>query len=131
MFVIVVAILAVFAAGCVESPPYIVRADLNGDGIDDMVITSYDTNSDSDLVSVLMGGTNESFAQQVLKYSIEPGSTVVFDLNKDKKLDIIFRSNYIDSDWDVLYGKGDGTFEKVKELEPKDMQNIKYIYKSK
>lgn len=121
--ILTVLIAAVFTAGCIDSPPYIVKEDMNGDGIVDDVVTEYD--SSGDMISILLGGANESFAKKIVSSKIEEGSTIVLDLNKDGKQDIIYRTTYIDGSWMVLYGEGDGTFEKSKKIETSDMQFAK------
>lgn len=124
-------VLAIATAGCVSnSPPYIVMADVNNDGIPDAVITQYSSQSDEDIISVFLGGANESFAKEVIKSSLEKQSTLVIDLNNDGNVDIVYKTAHLDSVWMVLYGKGDGTFKESKKIEIDDMQNIKKAYKS-
>lgn len=128
IYVLLALAIAVFAAGCINGPPYIVKEDMNNDGIADTVITQYDAYN-NDLISVLFGGSNESFAKEIEWSSIKRGSTIILDLNSDGKQDIIYQSAGSDGRWKVLYGKGDGDFEKSKDMEPSDMRFVRE-YKS-
>lgn len=124
--VIIFVVLIAFAitAGCINGPPYIVMNDLNNDGIQDMVITVYATESSEDKIFIFMGGANDSFAKREATVdSIEKQSTIVMDINKDGFSDIIYKNT--GSTWKVLYGKGDGFFEKRKDIETRDMKYIK------
>jgi hypothetical protein len=76
-----------------------------------------------------MDGSGSSFSREITRRKIEKASTIVFDLNKDGKRDIVYRTNYLDDSWEVLYGIGDGTFEDHRELGIDEMQAIKN-YKS-
>ncbi len=123
--VLVIAVMAVFTAGCVNSPPYVVQDDINNDGLIDTVITQYD--SDVDMISVVLslGGESEAFEKEVIRSEIKKGSTIIFDLNQDGKQDILYQTTYFGEPWIVLYGKGDGTFEEKKNMEASDMKFIK------
>ena len=124
VLVILAVILIVFIAGCILRPPYVVTADINNDGSLDMVITEYTTESNGDMISVLLNtGVNESSAQKVTKDDIGQDSTIVVDLNKDEKKDIVYKirdSNQLK----VLYGKGDGTFQEAKIMEFNDTKRF-------
>lgn len=129
IFIVVLSIA--YTSGCVStSPPYVVIADVNNDGIPDAVMTQYSSGANEDMISVFLGGANESFAKEVVKVSLEKQSTLVIDLDKDGNADIVYKTASLDSAWMVLYGRGDGTFKESKKIEIDDMQNIKSAYKS-
>jgi len=87
-----------------------ISADLNGDGILDLVVA----NAKSDTVSVFMGMKGGLFASQVAYVvSGAPSAVVTEDLNNDGKLDLAV----VSTNWGlpdgvfVLLGNGDGTFQ--------------------
>ena len=82
-------------------------ADLNGDGIPDIVTANYG----SDTVSVLLGNGNGTFQpQQTFAAGSGPASVAVADLNGDGKLDLVV-GNRNASTVSVLLGNGNGTFQ--------------------
>jgi len=127
ILVLTVIAIAALTAGCINGPPYIVREDMNNDGLNDTIITQYD--SAIDVIYITMDGSGGSFSKEITRRKIEKASTIVFDLNKDGKHDVIYKTSYVDGSWEVLYGKGDGTFEDHRELGMDEMQAIKN-YKS-
>jgi len=128
-WILVFTVIAIVAltAGCVNGPPYVIKEDMNNNGMIDTIITQYD--SDIDIIFISLDGTDGSFSNELTRRKIEKASTFVFDLNKDGKKDIIYKTAYLDGSWEVLYGKGDGTFEKFRGLGLGEMQAIKN-YKS-
>ncbi|MGA8741409.1 MAG: VCBS repeat-containing protein [Terracidiphilus sp.] len=96
-------------------------ADVNGDGIPDLVVANECGNSDctSGAVSVLLGNGNGTF-QPAVNYSSAgryASSVAVADVNRDGKPDLIV-SNWCVSSGDcangtvgVLLGNGNGTFQ--------------------
>ncbi len=93
-----------FATG--ESPRSVAMADLNADGIRDLVTANYW----SDDVSVLLGRGDATFHPGVsFAAGRRPSSVAVADLNGDKRLDVVIANENSDN-VSVLLGKGDGTF---------------------
>ncbi|HEV2423273.1 MAG TPA: FG-GAP-like repeat-containing protein [Terriglobia bacterium] len=94
-----------FATG--EAPYAVAVADVNGDGIPDLVTGDQLANA----VSVMLGNGDGTFQPQV-EYTtgFEPISIVVADLNQDGKLDVAV-TNFEDDTIGVLLGNGDGTFQ--------------------
>ncbi len=85
----------------------VVIADVNGDGIPDLVVNSIGSG-----VGVLLGNGNGSF-RSVTGYDsggYTGGGLAVADVNGDGKLDII-AANGNDGTIGVLLGNGDGTFQ--------------------
>ena len=82
-------------------------ADLNGDGIDDIVTANYG----SDTVSVLLGNGNGTFepATVLCGRATDRGRSRLADLNGDGKPDIVV-ANRNASTVTVLLGNGNGTF---------------------
>lgn len=93
-----------FAAGSAERS--VVTGDLNGDGIEDIVVTNYILN----FVSVLVGNGNGTFkARSSFRSLNNPGQVVLGDVNGDQIIDLIT----VESDYDttsVFIGNGDATF---------------------
>jgi hypothetical protein len=81
--------------------------DLNGDGVPDLVVTNFL----SDTVSVLLGNGNGIF-QPAVNYAVGggPTSVVVGDFNGDGIPDLA-TANAADDTVSVLAGVGDGTFQ--------------------
>jgi hypothetical protein len=94
--------------------PYAVAVgDVNGDGVNDLVLA----NKNTDNVSVLLGNGDGTFHDPV-NYSVggAPEAVVLDDLNRNGHLDIVV-ANYSQSvgigGVGVLLGNGDGSFQKV------------------
>jgi hypothetical protein len=88
----------------------VVVADLNGDGIPDIVITNAVGESNGDgSVGVLLGNGDGTFQPVVLYDSggVDTGWLAVADVNGDGIRDVVVASQ---SGVGVLLGKGDGTF---------------------
>jgi hypothetical protein len=85
----------------------VATADLNGDGILDLAVANYYSNT----VSILLGNSDGTFQPQV-DYSTGsgPDSVAVGDFNGDGKLDLAVRNNGA-STVSILLGNGDGTFQ--------------------
>lgn len=93
-------------------------ADLNGDGIPDLVGTSEGVASNPGNIFILLGKGNRQFAKAVNIGSggHSPTGIAVGDLNHDGIPDLVVANNGADNppfDYDVavLLGKGDGTFD--------------------
>jgi hypothetical protein len=89
-----------------NTPARVVAADVNGDGISDLVVA----NQVSSDVSVLLGKRDGTF-QAAQNYAVgnTPESLAVGDFNADGKLDIVTAN--ADGSVSVLLGNGDGTFQ--------------------
>jgi len=89
-----------------SAPEYVATADLNGDGILDLVTA----NELSGTVSVLLGKGDGTFQAKVdSAVGKDPISLAIADLNRDGKPDLAV-VNLGDNSLSVLLGKGDGTF---------------------
>ena len=94
-----------FATG--SNPISVVSADVNGDGIADLVVA----NSASGTVSVLLGNGNGTFqAQQTFAVGNFPFCVAASDVNGDGKPDLVV-ANYQSNTVSVLLGNGNGTFQ--------------------
>jgi hypothetical protein len=87
-------------------PAYVTAADVNGDGIPDLIVTNLGSNS----VGVLLGNGNGTFqSEQTFATELLPAQVVVADLNGDGKPDLVVE-NVNDRSVSVLLGNGNGTF---------------------
>jgi hypothetical protein len=69
-----------------QTPIYILAADLQGNGILDLIVAEYDTWS----IGVLLGNGDGTFGYEQIYYVPQPpGAIVVDDFNHDGKLDIV------------------------------------------
>lgn len=90
-----------------QNPRAIVRADLNGDGKEDLAVGNYYSND----LSILLGKGDGTFQNAVTyKVGSRPISIVVGDFDRDGKWDIAVANNDAAS-VSILLGKGDGTFQ--------------------
>ena len=81
-------------------------ADVNGDGVPDIVTSNRDDNT----VSVLLGNGDGTFRpRHDFPTGKTPRAVAVGDFNGDGKLDIV-TANEGDNTASVLLGNGDGTF---------------------
>jgi hypothetical protein len=90
-----------------SGPRSVTYADLNGDGIPDMIYA----NVNSDSVGVRLGLGHGLFGPET-DYATDgsPYSLAVGDFNGDGKLDVV-TANYNSGDISVLFGNGDGTLQ--------------------
>jgi hypothetical protein len=101
-----------FTPPVVGKRPTIAVADVNGDGIPDLITANYLDNS----VSVLLGAGDGSFGTPT-NYPVgaKPLGVAVADLNGDGIPDIVVANFHdVTGSVSVLLGKGDGTFESAK-----------------
>jgi len=97
-----------FCSGA-SSPTSLVRADLNGDGVDDLVVTNGGFSFGS--VSVILGNGDGTFqTPRMLTPDRNPSSVAVGDLNGDGVLDLAV-SNRDSANVTVFLGNGNGTFQ--------------------
>lgn len=90
-----------------STPSGIVSADLNGDGILDLVTPNIGSNS----VSVLLGNGDGTFQAKVdYVVGLQPNSVAVADMNGDGKKDLVV-ANSGEKTIHILLGSGSGTFQ--------------------
>lgn len=106
-------------------PEAIVTADFNNDGHLDLATA----NRDSDNVSVLLGNANGTFGQaSSTNVGDRPQSIAAGDFDDDGKLDlaVVFADETVRDGWrvdsvvNILYGKGDGSFDAPREVDLHD-----------
>ncbi len=90
-------------------------ADVNGDGINDLIAVELSANSPSTPpgIFVFLGQPNGAFANPV-EYAAgaHPGAVAIDDVNGDGKLDlVVFNAGVGSNSIVVLLGNGDGTFK--------------------
>jgi Bacterial Ig-like domain (group 3)/FG-GAP-like repeat/FG-GAP repeat len=91
-----------------DTDPYSVAVgDFNGDGIPDIAVANYATNT----VSILLGQGNGTFQGHIdTPVESEPASVAVGDFNSDGNMDLAV-ANFHSDTVSVLLGNGDGTFK--------------------
>jgi hypothetical protein len=98
-----------FPAG--PQPTSVVVADVNGDGIPDLVVANAGDSASSGCVSVLLGNGDGSFQnQQTFQVGSYPSSVAVADVNGDGKPDLVTVAGS-PGHVSVLLGNGDGSFQ--------------------
>jgi hypothetical protein len=102
-----------------KEPSSVVAADINKDGIPDLITANQSDNT----VSVLLGNGDGTFKPQVsFPVGAEPYAVAVADLDGDGSLDLVV-ANYQDGTISVLLGNGNGTF---RNLDPVPVGNGPY-----
>jgi hypothetical protein len=94
-------------------PDSVAVADLNGDGIPDLVVGTFSSGylRAGRTVSVLLGNGDGTFGPpRTFPVGQGPSAVVVADLNGDGIPDLVV-ANQFDYDVSVLLGNGDGTFQ--------------------
>ena len=89
-----------------DNPLGVVLADLNGDGVLDLVTSNFSSND----VSILIGNGDGTFAGE-RRFSVgdSPSAVSAADLNGDGIVDVV-TANVGSNDVSILLGNGDGTF---------------------
>jgi hypothetical protein len=88
------------------NPNYLITADLNQDGLPDLITS----NTNSSNISVLLGKKDGSFKEHLMfPVGKRPRGIATGDFNGDKIPDIAVTNNETD-DLTILLGNGDGTF---------------------
>jgi VCBS repeat-containing protein len=104
------------------TPPYIAFADLDGDGVLDLVATNWSGNA----ALVMLGNGDGTFATAT-SFTTDnmPNGVVLVDVNNDGKLDIVAGTS--DRSVSVLLGNGDGTFQAHKDFPDTQLGGINAI----
>ena len=84
-------------------------ADLNGDGLLDMVVTGKDGNRESGLLSVFKGMPDGYTQRQDFDTGGSPSSAAIADVDGDADLDVVVASEGSQGSVSVLLNQGDGT----------------------
>jgi hypothetical protein len=101
---------ASFATGTTGWPQYLVVADLNGDGFDDVAVTTFADDRGGHDVSVLLGtGTGTLGPASNYGSGFGPSSVAVGDFNEDGIPDLVV-TNLLGNSLSVLLGTGGGNF---------------------
>lgn len=105
------------------TPNAVALADVNGDGMPDLVVAD-GPNTESGKVGVLLGNGDGTFKAAVAydasswdDYNASPQAIAVADVNRDHKPDIIVANKFSWYRFGVLLGNGDGTFQPIAGIE--------------
>jgi hypothetical protein len=99
-----------FAASAVVSDSVAAVADINGDGLLDVVTTGFSPQDIDPEVYVYLAGPGGTYTQTQYFFDIGAAGAALADFNADGKLDLAFASYYCCGVY-VAAGNGDGTFQ--------------------
>jgi hypothetical protein len=98
-----------YSTGTDSGPQSIAIADLNNDGVLDIVIGNYRSGN----IGIFIGIGNGSFTDQttytVVGGGASPSSVAIGDFNNDHRLDIVFSAGF-DTKLVIFFGLGNGSF---------------------
>ncbi len=97
-----------------DRPNGLTTGDLNSDGHLDAVIT----HNNSDDVWIMLGSTQGTFQEHQRIAQNAPRAPKLGDLNSDGVLDLAFINNDGATAASIMLGRGDGTFEALRDIEP-------------
>jgi flagellin-like hook-associated protein FlgL len=101
------------AAGTITSNSLINAADLNHDGIDDIVVN----NDSSGYISTLIGKTTGITRDQEFRLTTSSSTALkIGDFNGDGKIDLIVAYQDASNDLFIALGNGDGTFTSARSM---------------
>jgi hypothetical protein len=84
-----------FATG--KSPSRVAIGDINGDGVNDVVTTNYNSNS----INVFLMGKGKVLSSHTLRTGQKPGGIAVADIDGDAKNDILV-TNSLDNTLEII-----------------------------
>lgn len=111
----------IISTGSTSGPNYVTVSDFNSDNQLDIAVANQNSNE----VGIVLGLGEGSFSEHIGYLTNDdsaPQFIYVVDVNNDNKLDMVI-ANYGCNSFSVLYGLGDGTFER------RDVYPLDYGYR--
>ena len=123
LVMLIIIIVMVSFSRCTSSPPFALgNKDFDGDNIPDEIIvenTICGWKGSCDRIFFKSSSSDELL--KIIESKIDKSSVLIIDINCDGNMDIVYETTYYPNEIEFTLGNGDGTFQKPREINTKDL----------